>query len=118
MKRLLTILVAVFISITAFAQAEKSIVIDHKTFRPVQTDALTGVNIDPIGLDYSKRPCARLKVKVNRMTKAEIDGIEVKVITNNAVMKCKTAEYDNGLIIELTAKPQTRFYFHHDEFGD
>ena len=84
----------------------------------MQTDALTGVNIDPIGLDYSKRPCARLKVKINRMTKAEIDGIEVKPITNNAVMKCKTAEYDNGLIIEMTAKPQTRFYFHHNEFGD
>lgn len=118
MKRVLPFILALFSAFTLYAQAEKSIVIDQKTFRPVQTDALTGVNIDPIGLDYSKRPCARLKVKVNRMTKAEIDGIEVKVITNNAVMKCKTAEYDNGLIIELTAKPQTRFYFHHDEFGD
>ena len=118
MKNLLTTLVALFVAVSAFAQAEKSIVIEQNSFRPVQTDALTGVNIDPIGLDYSKRPCARLKVKINRMTKTEIDGIEVKVITNNAVMKCKTAEYDNGLIIELTAKPQTRFYFHHDEFGD
>ena len=118
MKRLLTILVALLTSFSAFAQAEKSIIIEQKSFRPVQTDALTGVNIDPIGLDYSKRPCARLKVKINRMTKAEIDGIEVKPITNNAVMKCKTAEYDNGLIIEMTAKPQTRFYFHHNEFGD
>ena len=118
MKRLLTILVALLTSFSAFAQAEKSIIIEQKSFRAVQTDALTGVNIDPIGLDYSKRPCARLKVKINRMTKAEIDGIEVKPITNNAVMKCKTAEYDNGLIIEMTAKPQTRFYFHHNEFGD
>ena len=103
MKRLLTILVALLTSFSAFAQAEKSIIIEQKSFRAVQTDALTGVNIDPIGLDYSKRPCARLKVKINRMTKAEIDGIEVKPITNNAVMKCKTAEYDNGLIIEMTA---------------
>ena len=118
MKQLLTAIFVLFISLAATAQEEKSIVIEQNSFRSVQTDALTGVNIDPIGLDYSKRPCARLKVKVNRMTKAEIDGIEVKVITNNAVMKCKTAEYDNGLIIELTAKPQTRFYFHHDEFGD
>ncbi len=118
MRRILTLLLALFISAAAFAQAEKSIIIEQNSFRPEQKDALTGVNIDPIGLDYSKRPCARLKVKINRMTKEEIDGIEVKVVTNNAVMKCKTAEYDNGLIIELTAKPQTRFYFHHDEFGD
>ena len=118
MKHFLTFILALLVTFSAFAQAEKSIIIEQKSFRPVQTDALTGVNIDPIGLDYSKRPCARLKVKINRMTKAEIDGIEVKPITNNAVMKCKTAEYDNGLIIEMTAKPQTRFYFHHNEFGD
>ena len=118
MKRLFTILISIFITFSVAAQAEKSIVIEQKSFRAVQTDALTGVNIDPIGLDYSKRPCARLKVKINRMTKAEIDGIEVKLATNNQLTKCKTAEYDNGLIIEMTAKPQTRFYFHHDEFGD
>ncbi|MBR7182378.1 MAG: hypothetical protein IKD41_00090, partial [Alistipes sp.] len=62
MKRVLPFILALFSAFTLYAQAEKSIVIDHKTFRPVQTDALTGVNIDPIGLDYSKRPCARLKV--------------------------------------------------------
>ncbi len=118
MKRLSILLSTLFALSVANAQVENSIVIEQNSFRPVQTDALTGVNIDPIGLDFSMRPCARLKVKINRMTKEEIDGIEVKVITNNAVMKCKTAEYDNGLIIELTAKPQTRFYFHHDEFGD
>ena len=118
MKRLLNIFVALFATLTVVAQAEKSIVIEQKTFRAVQTDALTGVNIDPIGLDSSKRPCARLKVKINRMTKAEIDDIEVKLATNNQLTKNKTAEYDNGLILELTAKPQTRFYFHHDEFGD
>ena len=102
----------------AFGQAEKSIIIDASKFRPVQTDALTGVNIDPIGVDYSKRPCARLKIKINRMTVEEINGIEVKVATNNAVMKCQTAQYDTGLIVEMTAKPDTRFYFHHNEFGD
>ena len=118
MKKIIAILFASFITATLSAQAVQTIIIEQKSFRAVQTDALTGVNIDPIGLDYSKRPCARLKVKINRMTKEQIDGIEVKPITNNAVMKCKTAEYDNGLIIELTAKSQTRFYFHHDEFGD
>ncbi len=118
MKKLFAIFLAIFAVSTAFAQAEKSIIIDQNTFRPVQKDALTGVNIDPIGLDHSKRPCARLKVKINRMTREEINAIEVKIITNNQLTKNKTAEYDNGLILELTAKPQTRFYFHHDEFGD
>ena len=118
MKRLFTLLALVLLSCVAFAQAEKSIIIDASKFRPVQTDALTGVNIDPIGLDYSKRPCARLKIKINRMTVEEINGIEVKVATNNAVMKCQTAQYDTGLIVEMTAKPDTRFYFHHNEFGD
>ena len=118
MKRLFVILIALLSACVAFAQAEKSIIIDASKFRPVQTDALTGVNIDPIGLDYSKRPCARLKIKINRMTVEEINGIEVKVATNNAVMKCQTAQYDTGLIVEMTAKSNTRFYFHHNEFGD
>ena len=118
MKRFFSLCVALLSACVAFAQAEKSIIIDASKFRPVQTDALTGVNIDPIGLDYSKRPCARLKIKINRMTVEEINGIEVKVATNNAVMKCQTAQYDTGLIVEMTAKPNTRFYFHHNEFGD
>lgn len=119
MKRTLLSLFLSIATLCATAQVvTKSIIIDPQSFRPVQTDALTGVNIDPIGQDYSKRDCARLKIKINRMTKEEIDGIEVKPVTNNAVMRCKTAEYDNGLIVELTAKPQTRFYLHHNEFGD
>ena len=118
MKRFFSLCIALLSACAAFAQAEKSIIIDASKFRPVQTDALTGVNIDPIGLDYSKRPCARLKIKINRMTVEEINGIEVKVATNNAVMKCQTAQYDTGLIVEMTAKPDTRFYFHHNEFGD
>ena len=118
MKRFFLLCVALLSACVAFAQAEKSIIIDASKFRPVQTDALTGVNIDPIGVDYSKRPCARLKIKINRMTVEEINGIEVKVATNNAVMKCQTAQYDTGLIVEMTAKPNTRFYFHHNEFGD
>ncbi|MBR7183738.1 MAG: DUF1566 domain-containing protein [Alistipes sp.] len=117
MKKLLTILVAIVATITTSAQAEKSIIIEQKSFRPVHSDALTGVNIDPIGLDSSKRPCARLKVRINRMTKENINELQVKIITNNQLTKCKTAEYDNGLIIEMTAKPQTRFYLQHDLLG-
>lgn len=118
MKHLLTLLIAVFISFAAVAQSEKSIVIEQSSFRAVQSDALTGVNIDPIGEDSSRRPCARIKVRINRMTKEDINAIEVRIATNNELRKCKTAEYDNGLIIEMTAKPSTRFYINHPEFGE
>lgn len=117
MKKLLSIFVALFVFAVATAQEEHSIIIDQSSFRAIQSDALTGVAIDPIGKDSSRRPCARLKVKINRMTRAEIDGIEVKIHTNNELIKCKTAEYDNGLILEMTALPVTRFYFYHPEFG-
>ena len=117
MKKLLSIFVALFAFAVATAQEEHSIIIDQSSFRAIQSDALTGVAIDPIGKDSSRRPCARLKVKINRMTRTEIDGIEVKIHTNNELIKCKTAEYDNGLILEMTALPVTRFYFYHPEFG-
>ena len=118
MKQLLTLLASVFLISVASAQSEKSIIIDQNSFCAVQADALTGVNIDPIGVDSSRRPCARIKVKINRMTREEIDQIEVKIVTNNELRKCKTADYDNGLIIEMTAKPSTRFYFNHPDFGE
>ena len=118
MKRLLTILIAIFAVSVANAQSDKSIIIDQNSFCAVQSDALTGVNVDPIGMDSSRRPCARIKVKINRMTREEIDQIEVKIVTNNELRKCKTADYDNGLIIEMTAKPSTRFYFNHPDFGE
>ena len=118
MKRLLLLLTAIFSILTAAAQSENSIIIDQNSLRAVQSDALTGVNIDPIGEDSSRRPCARIKVRINRMTREEIDQIELKIVTNNELRKCKTADYDNGLIIEMTAKPNSRFYLHHDKFGD
>ena len=109
MKRLLTLFIAIVVTLTAAAQGaiKQSIILDASTFRPVQTDALTGVNIDPIGVDSSRRPCARIKVRINRMTKEEINNLEVRLHSNNELMKCKTADYDNGLIIEMTAKPST-----------
>lgn len=118
MKKFLSILALIFTVLTAYGQAEKSIVIDQNSFRPVQTDALTGVGVDEIVVDSSRRPCARIKVKINRMTRAEIDQIEVKIATNNQLTKCRTADYETGLILEMTAKPQSRFYFVHPEFGE
>ena len=51
MKRLLTILLTIFVSTTAFAKIEHTIIIDEGTFKPVQKDNLTGLNIDPISKD-------------------------------------------------------------------
>ena len=117
MKRLFAIFVALCAAFVAVAQRENSIIIDQNSFRPLQSDALTGVNIDPIGVDSSRRPCARIKVKINRMSREDIEKLEVKIHSNNQLAKSKTAEYDNGLIIEMTAKNETRFYFYHPEFG-
>ena len=117
MKRLFAIFVALCAAFVAVAQSEHSIIIDQSSFRAIHYDALTGVNIDPIGVDSSRRPCARVKVKINRMSREDIDKLEVKIHSNNQLTKCKTAEYDNGLIIEMTAKSESRFYFYHPEFG-
>jgi hypothetical protein len=117
MKRALAILTLLFVVFAATAQSENSIIIDQNSFRPVQSDVLTGANVDPISVDSSRRPCARIKVKINRMTPEDINKIDVKIITNNQLTKCKTADYENGLILELTAKTATRFYFNHPEFG-
>ena len=119
MKRIFTILLTIFLCATASAQMENSIVLDAKSFRAVQTDALTGVNIDPIGLDHSRQACARIKIKFDRMNKAQIDALEVKMRSNTDLTKQKVADYyDNVLILEMTAKPNTRFYFYSPEFGE
>jgi hypothetical protein len=118
MRRFLAILVSLCAVFTAVAQMENSIIIDQKSFRPIHSDALTGVAVDAIGVDDSRRPCARIKVKINRMTREDIDNIAVKIITNNQLTKCKTAAYENGLILEMTAKPETRFYFNHPLYGE
>ena len=117
MKRFVAILTLLFVAFAASAQSENSIIIDQNSFSPLQSDALTGVNIDPIGVDSSRRPCARIKMKINRMSREDIDKLDVKIVTNNQLTKCKTADYENGLILEMTAKPATRFYLNHPEFG-
>lgn len=117
MKRLVFAILALVVTFAVSAQSENSIIIDQSSFRAVQTDALTGVAIDPISVDSSRRPCARIKVRLNRMTREEINEIEVKIVTNNELRKCRTMDYDNGLIIEMTAKPETRFYFQHPRLG-
>ena len=119
MKKIIVILLTSFLCATATAQMTNSIVIDSSSFKAVQTDVLTGVNIDPIGLDSSRQPCARLKIKFDRMTKEEIEVLEVKMCSNTDLTKQKVADYyDNVLILEMTAKPNTRFYLYSSEFGE
>ena len=110
MKKILAILLTIFLCATATAQMTNSIVIDGGSFRAVQTDVLTGVNIDPIGLDHSRQACARVKIKFDRMTKEEIESLEVKMVSNTDLTKQKVAQYfDNVLILEMTAKPNTPY---------
>ena len=119
MKRFLVYIFALLVPLFALAQTKHSIEIDASSFKPVNTDALTGVAIDKIEVDNSLRPCARIKLKVNRMTREDISNLQIKVIGGiHDVMKKIVAHEGNGLIIELTAKPQTRFYLHHDKYGD
>ena len=118
MKRLFAILTLLFATLTATAQIENSIVLDRSTFRAVQTDALTGVNIDPIGLDRSRRACARLKIFFHRMTREQMELLE-PVFPSGTIdyTKCKVAEGNTVLILEFTAKPRVKFYLKHPTFG-
>ena len=119
MKKIFTILLSLLICATATAQVENSIVIDIASLRAVQQDALTGVNIDPIGVDHSRQACARVKIKFDRMNRQQIEALEVKMRSNTDLTKQKVADYyDNVLILEMTAKPNTRFYFFSPEFGE
>ncbi len=115
----LTALVSLFTMPTTAQEAKRLINLDPSTFRPVQTDALTGVGIDKIGLDRSKRPCARIKIHLNRMSREDIEKIVVRTIGGGVELTRQQTAYEgNGLIIELTAKEHTRFYLQHEKYGD
>ena len=120
MKRFLLALLAVMMILPAMAEDPKRLInIDPASFQPVQKGALSGVNIDPIAKDRSQRACARIKLHINRMTREDIDQLVVYPIGGNIELTKKVTSYEgNGLILEMTAKPQTRFYIHHDKYGD
>ncbi len=123
MKNLVTILLCICVctlfSTIAFAQSSTSIVLDASSLTPVNTDAVTGLAIDPIGRDRSNRECARIMLHINRMTPEEISQLEI--VTKGGIIDVRTCvpNYNGtGLIIELTAKPETRFYLYHKKYGD
>ena len=120
MKRLFICILSLFVPLFVLAQqSQKLLEIDESSFRPEQTDVLSGVAIDKIARDPSQRPCARIKMHINRMTTDEIRGVVVRTVGGNVVLtKQIVAAEGNGLIVEMTAKEQTRFYIHHDKYGD
>ena len=118
MQRLLPLLIAILSFITVSAQVEHTIVLDQSSFRAVHTDALTGANIDPIAKDKSRDACARVKIRFANMSRTEIEALEVKFRSNTDIVRQDVAQYfDNVLILEVTAKPSTRFYVQSPEFG-
>ena len=118
MKKLLAIIITAIVAITASAQVEHSIILDQSSFHRVHTDALTGVNIDPIAKDLSRNACARVKIRFANMNRAEIDALEVKFQSNTDLARQYVAQYyDNVLILEMTAKPNTRFYVQSPDYG-
>ena len=120
MKRFLFAILAVMMILPAMAEGPKRLInIDPASFQPVQKGALSGVNIDPIAKDRSQRACARIKLHINRTTREDIEQLVVYPIGGNIELTKKVTSYEgNGLILEMTAKPQTRFYIHHDKYGD
>lgn len=106
-------------SITMYAQGGSTLVLDESSFAPVNQNAITGLNIDPIAKDRSNRECARVKIHVTRMTAEDIAGISVRTVGGNIlVMRKEIAAGGNGIIVEMTARPGVRFYLHHDIFGE
>lgn len=120
MRKFLFTLLFAAVSIGAIAQESKQLInINQESFRPEQRDVLGGVNIDPIAKDRSQRECARIKLHVNRMTREEIDQLQVHIAGGMVALTKKETSYEgNGLILEMTAKPGTRFHIHHDKYGD
>ena len=69
MKKFLLYIIVLLAPVLVVAQSRQLFEIDASSFTPVQTDVITGVALDKIGLDPSRRPCARIKLHVNRMNK-------------------------------------------------
>ena len=118
MKKIFTLL-AIVLPFMVVAQSRQLLEIDASTFAPVQTDVISGVTLDKIKRDPSQRPCARIKMHINRMTREDIAGISVRPVGGSVVVtKQVVAAEGNGLVVEMTAKTPTRFYLHHAKYGD
>ncbi|MBE6233506.1 MAG: PEGA domain-containing protein [Bacteroidales bacterium] len=121
MKKLLVLLLFLVCVGTLSAQNvqdTKSLVLSRESFKLEQTDALSGVNIDPVGKDPSNRPCARIKLGINRMTPEEIAKVQVRIVGGNVVLTKRVPMLEKGgLELEMTARNVT-FYLYHPVLGE
>ena len=117
MKKFVSLIILAIVAVAASAQVEHSIILDQSSLRKVQSDALTGVSVDPIRKDSSRDACARIKIRFANMNRAEVDALKFEPRSNTDIARQDIGFYDNVLIIEITAKPNTRFYFQSPDYG-
>ena len=117
MKRLLTLFVAIFTILTATAQEEYPIILDQASLRKMVSQGTDNANIDPIRKDSSRNACARIKIRFANLSRAEVDELKIERKSNNDLVRQEILYFDNVLILEMTARPYTRFYVQSPEYG-
>ena len=116
MRRLFVFLTAIFAILTATAQVEHSIILDQGSVRKMTNSGLDNANIDPIRKDSSRNACARVKIRFANMSRAEVDALVLQFRSNTDLVRQEIGYYDNILILEMTARPNTRFYVQSPEY--
>ena len=117
MRRLFVFLTAIFTILTATAEEEYPIILDQSSVRKMTNLGLDNANIDPIRKDLSRNACARVKIRFANMSRAEVDALRIQFRSNTDLARQEVGYYDNILILEMTAKPTTRFYVQSDTYG-
>ena len=117
MKRLFTLLTVILVFLTATAQVEHSIILDQSSVRKMTNTGVDNANIDPIRKDSSRNACARVKIQFSGMSRAEVDALVIQFRSNTDLARQEIGYYDNILILEMTARPDTRFYVQSPEYG-
>ena len=111
MKRFVVMLLAALVSLLSTAQ-ERSIMLNSQSLGEVECSG-------EIGADPSRNRCARLKIHFQRMTRAEVEALQIKFRSNTALIKQVVEDgAESTLILEMTAKTNTRFYVVHPELGE
>ena len=80
-------------------------------------NGVDNANIDPIRKDSSRNACARVKIRFANMSRAEVDALVLQFRSNTDLVRQEIGYYDNILILEMTAKANTRFYVQSPEYG-
>ena len=117
MKRLYIFLTTILVFISAAAQVENSIILDQSSVRKMANTGVDNANIDPIRKDSSRNACARVKIQFANMSRAEVNALVLQFRSNTDLVRQEIGYYDNILILEMTAKPNTRFYVQSPDYG-